>query len=331
MGEENDAFEEKNFLDIRTEKAFENCIFMSSSKRDEPSEATQESSLFTDVFISAVLDGTKADVIRYSDIQNFITDEFIAKKYGQTPYFNLQCDGRAIFANTTAALKKLANEQIENEAVLPESRSELEANLDSFLNAYRTEEAVKEIVEKVREILTDEKLPLPWIDKYYDVNIGNRVKREFEEDNGIVKFLYGRCEKENLYVEFETERVRQENAFNMPFIGYKTVPVRFTSLVHTLPSYITISLLPKKDGLPKYQIDFVFVYSDTGMYVFHGVRQHICKGWSEFVVGDKKSYTYRWLEYAQFDKEDWKTYVQKRLEESTEFVEKSLNDYVVRG
>lgn len=330
LDENDDAFEEKNWLDCRTEKAFENCIFMSSSKRNETSAASQQSSFFTDVFIDAVLDGTKEDVVRYSDIQNYIRDEFSSNKYEQTPYFNTQSDGRAVFATTTPALKKLAEEHANmgNEVMRPEQESELEGNIERFLNAYRTEEAVKEIIEKMEAILQQEQLPLSWIDKYYNIRIANLTKRDFEEDNGILKFLYERYEKENLYIEMETERVREKLLYDMGFGGYKTVPVRFTSKVHRLPSNMSVSLNPENDGLPRYVIDFVFVYSDTGMYIFQGVRQLVCKGWAEYVTGDKKKYTYKWLKYAEFDEASWQDYVQKRLEESAEFIEKSLSEFV---
>ena len=64
------------------------------------------------------------------------------------------------------------------------------------------------------------------------------------------------------------------------------------------------------------------------MYVFQGARQLVCKGWNDFVEGDKKKYTYSWFEYGKFDQRDWKEYVQKRFIESAEFVEKSLGEFV---
>lgn len=315
-------------IDLSMNKTFENCIFMSSSKRDEPSAANAKCSFFTKAFIEAVYDGTKADVIRYSDIQNYITDEFNTAKYEQTPYFNIQGDGRAVFANTTVALKQMAEKYGGEETGLVEPESELERNLDHFLEAYRSEEAVKEIIEKVKAILQEETLPLTWLDKYYDMHLGSMNSHDYEEDSGIVKFLYERRKNENLYVEVETERARKESYLNIPLLGYETVPIRFTPMVHSLSSNITLNLWPKNEGLPRYEVNLVFVYSDTGMYVFQGARQLVCKGWNDFVEGDKKKYTYSWFEYGKFDQRDWKEYVQKRFIESAEFVEKSLGEFV---
>lgn len=176
-------------------------------------------------------------------------------------------------------------------------------------------------------VLQEENLPLSWVDKYYDISFGGSNNRDYEEDSGIVNFLYKRYSDENLYVEVETERVRKESYFNISW-GYEMVPVRFRSVVHSLPSNLALNLSPKNQGLPKYEINLVFVYSDTGMYVFQGARQLIYKGWNEFVEKDKKKYTYRWFEYQKFEQSDWKEYVQKRFEESAEFVEKSLSEFV---
>lgn len=314
-------------IDFSINKTFENCIFMSSSKRSEPSAANEVCSFFTRAFIEAVYDGTKSEVIRYSDIQNYITDEFTSAKYEQTPYFSMQGDGRAVFANTTSAMKQLAEKYSQEDTVLVESESELEKNIEHFLEAYRTEEAVKEIINKVKMVLQEENLPLSWVDKYYDISFGGSNNRDYEEDSGIINFLYKRYSDENLYVEIETERVRKESYLNISW-GYETVPVRFRPLVHSLPSNLAFNLLPKYQGLPKYEINVVFVYSDTGMYVFQGARQLICKGWNEFIEEDKKKYTYRWFEYQKFEQSDWKEYVQKRFEESADFVEKSLSEFV---
>lgn len=309
-------------------KTFENCIFMSSSKRSESSAADQECSFFTRAFIEAVYHGTEEDIIRYSDIQNYITDEFSSAKYEQTPYFSMQGDGRAVFANTTLTMKQIAEKYRKEETVPVEPESELEKNLEHFLEVYRSEEAVKEIVEKVKTVLQEEKLSLTWLDKYFDVRLGSINSGDYEEDSGIVSFLYKRRNDENLYVEVETERVRKQSYLAIPILGYETVPTRYTSMVHSLPSSIMINLSPKNKGLPKYEINFVFVYSDTGMYVFQGARQLVCKGWKEFVEGDKKKYTYHWFEYQKFEQSAWKEYVQKRLGESADFVEKSLNEFV---
>lgn len=126
------------------------------------------------------------------------------------------------------------------------------------------------------------------MNKYYDVNLESTPKFDFQDDVDIVNFLYERADKENLYIEFETERVKKENAFGIPMFGYETIPVRFSILAQSLLSNIRIDLLPNNEGLPCYEIELVFVYSDTGMYIFQGAKQFVFKGWNQYVLGDKK-------------------------------------------
>lgn len=318
-------------LDFKTEKVFDNCIFMSSSKRDESSIATPTCSLFTQAFISAVLDTLSEEgVVRYSDIQNYITDVFVNEKCGQTPYFNLQGDGRSVFTNATDALRDLAKKYVSEEEEI-EVEDSLTANIDRFLEVYRSDDDVKKIVEEIKGIISEEASVLHDFEKYYNIRVMNATERDFQEDEGIVNFLYKKRQEENLYVEFETERVRRENPFNIPVWGYDTCPVRFSSMTYSLPTNVTIHMNPKNDGLPQYEISVVFVYSDIGMYVFCGVNQRIYKGWKEYVLGERKKYTYRELRYADFKLDEWRDFFQKRLDEGRQFIEKTLGEFVARG
>lgn len=325
--EETEIIEKQIWFNFNDNKSFENCVFMSSSKRNEPSKATDRCSLFTQAFISAVLDGIEEEVIRYSYIQDYITDTFNINGNGQTPYFNLQGDGRAIFSAVTPELKALAEFRT-NATTISESENEIERKLESFITAFRSKQQVQQIVEKIESIIKQENLPLSWLSKYYDVSIGNSENRGFEKDSGILAFLYERREEENLYIEFETKRVEKKNIFNLPFMGYEIVPTCFSSLVPTLPSNLCILLSPKNECLPRYEIDLVFVYSDTSMYFFQGARQYVRKGWNEFVLGDKKKYTYGHLEYAKFDESDWKEYVQQQLKDSAQYIENTIQNFV---
>lgn len=331
VAQQNDMVEEQNLLDFRIEKKLDNCIFMSSSKRNEASIATPTCSLFTKAFISAVLDTLDTGVVRYTDIQNYITDVFVAQKNGQTPYFNLQGDGRSVFTHVTEALKNLAKKYAADEDKEAQAENSLSVSIDRFLSFYRSDEDVKKIVHELKNIISEEVTVLDDFEKYYTIQIINPVERDFQEDKGIVNFLYKRRHEENLYVEFETERVRKENYFNIPMWGYDTCPVSFSSMTYSLPSSVAIQMNPKKDGLPKYEISIVFIYSDVGMYVFFGVNQRIYKGWKEYVIGERKKYSYRELKYAEFDSEEWKEFFQKRLEEGRQFIEKTLGEFVARG
>ena len=226
----------------KASKRFTNCIFMSSSKRNENSGATEKSSFFTDIFISAVFENINNTEIRYTDIQNYIIDEFSRSGLTQTPYFSIQDDGRSVFTNVTQKLIELTK-KIKDASVILESN--MEAKLDKFINAYRTEEEVKKIIQNIQNVIVNEKLPIDWIAKYYDVTTNDYSKAEYLEEKSILKFLYEKEGKENLYIRIDTEKEKKDNIFGIPFLGYDTVPIRFHSLACSLPLNLDFSFIPK--------------------------------------------------------------------------------------
>lgn len=310
-------------------KSLGNCIFMCSSKKDEYSMATTEYSFFTNAFVAAVLETTiKATIIRYSDIQNFIIDAFQQNKIDQTPYFNIQSDCRDIFSEVTDELKELQAIYTQNTAHKEEDKSELEVQLDKFLIKYRSESDVQSIVETAQQIMQSLAFELDWIEKYYECEFGSSVLEDYREDKGIVRFLYERRRHENLYVEFDTEKQKQEDRFGLNIASYFTQATRFSSVANTLPSVARYRLTPKREGLPKYELSFIFVYSDTYMYVFNTMKQFVCKGWREFICNDMTKYTYKVISYKEFEENSWKSYVQGQLKAAEEFLEKSIFEFV---
>lgn len=310
-------------------KSLGNCIFMCSSKKDEYSMATIEYSFFTKAFVAAVLEtANKAALIRYSDIQNFIIDTFQQNKIDQTPYFNIQSDCREIFSEVTAELKELREIYVQFTAHEETDKSELENQLDKFLMEYRSEDDVQSMVEAAHQIMQSLSFAPDWIAKYYDCEFGSSVLENYREDKGIVKFLYERRERENLYVEFDTERQKREDPFGLNIASYFTQATRFSSVANALPSVVRYRLTPKKEGLPKYELSFVFVYSDTYMYIFNTMKQFVRKGWGEFVRKDMTKYTYKVISYNEFEENSWKSYVQGQLQTAGEFLEKSISEFV---
>lgn len=129
-----------------------------------------------------------------------------------------------------------------------------------------------------------------------------------------------------MYIEFDTERVHEETIFGFP--SFKTHPTSFTSLARKLPSVFSYHLTPKKDGLPKYETLFAFVYSDTHMYVFNTTKQFVCKGWNNFVRNEMTKYTYKTINYFSFEQTEWDSYITKQLKDSVEFIEKTILSFI---
>ena len=325
-----DYFEKQKSIDEKIDKTFLNCIFMSSSKKNECSVATNECSYFTKVFIEAVLDGIKTGTVRYSDIQNYIRDEFTNEKYEQTPFFNLQGDGRAVFTYVTEALKELAEKDVQSE-LSDEVTNTMETKINNFLKLCRSQEQVEKYVKSIESYVQRAKSTFDEFERYYDIKILNTARREFETETSILNFLYDKRKSENIYVKFETEKRQKKPYFDIPFLGSETVPVKFWSMANSLPSFEKIKLAPKNEALPVYEVTIIYVYSDIGMYIFVGAHQPIYKGWNEYVLEEKKNYRYFKLEYSEFDSENWKESLDTNLQDCKVFIENSLSNFVSRS
>ncbi len=312
-------------MNIRTNKSFENCIFMSSSKKTQASMATQEYSLFTKVFVEAVLRLVEEEQIRYIDIQNYVSDVFSGEKM-QTPFFVSQSDGRDIFANTTEELKQLAAEFFKVVSDFSVEANAMEKEIEDYLCSYRDVTQVKKFIKRFKEVLEEEIKANTYMEKYYEWVFTSSSQSVYREDSGILKFLYKRREDENLAVKFTTEKVKDENWLGIA--TFKTVPIYFENLAHELPTASIVKLKPKQDGLPLYEMLFVFVYSDTYMYVLHNTKMYIFKGWSQFLEGDSQGYSYKRMDYEDITDECLEEYIKARVQETIDFITKSLKSFI---
>lgn len=320
------TLDDLNIMPGSSSKSLKNCIFMCSSKKDQSSMATKEYSFFTKAFVSAALESVKSEVVRYADIQNYIIDAFSSFGNLQTPFFVMQSDGRDVFVEPTAEMKQLAEEFVNVELQSSNTKSEIEEDIDKFLESYRDEAMVNEIMQNIKTSMSSLDFNSAWITKYYNCSLTSSGYENHQEDREIVDFLYKKRNNENLYIEFDTERVREETIFGFP--SFKTHPTSFTSLARKLPSVFSYHLTPKKDGLPKYETLFAFVYSDTHMYVFNTTKQFVCKGWNNFVRNEMTKYTYKTINYFSFEQTEWDSYITKQLKDSVEFIEKTILSFI---
>ena len=321
-------------LDITTlsEKRFENCVFMCSSKKDQTSLATKEYSLFTKSFVNAVIEAS-GKTIRYCDIQNYIADDFQSLGIEQTPYFITQNDGRDIFTEPTALLKELIesiNTMIQASATDDFGRpTEIDQKIEEFLSRYRSLDSVKALIEVMDDIISTIVFPESWVKNYYEMEY-LETGYPHEEESDIVKFLYEKRHSENLHVEIDTEKKSSQNVYFEIGSLFPQRPKKFTSKAYDLPTFRSIVFRPLQVGLPRYELSFVFVYSDTFLYFFTGSKQYIQKGWREFVEEDNTKYTYRRLNYYEMSRESWQNLVNVDIEKSVKFIETSLERFVAK-
>lgn len=187
-------------------------------------------------------------------------------------------------------------------------KSSLQDKIDAFLEKSRSEEQVKKIIVSFEEMVNKMQLIPEDILEYYDCTIHNSGKEE------------------NLAVEFSTERIKEENVLGLP--TFRIIPTRFSPMTNGLRSSIIYTLKPINTALPMYEFLFVFIYSDTYMYIFHAEKEYRFKGWNKYVRQNATSYSYKKIVYSKYTEDMCQTYLKDRFKESIDFMEKSLGKVV---
>lgn len=313
--------------EIPSAKGFENCIFLCSSKNTQASYAGTPYSQFTKAIIDAVIH-LAPTVIKYTDIQNYLTDVFQREQNGQTPYFSTQCDGTEVFCEKNSSvlrfLKTLTNPAAETSSSEDDTKR---ARVASYLQMCREEEAVRDITDQVREIMSSKQLRKGWLEEFYEFSFDkgtSHIRSAYLEEQSLAKVLNQKLKSENLFVSVTCERVQVEESWYALAPRYQTQPVSFHPLARQLPCCLTYSLTAKNQGLPDYDIPFIFVYSPTFFYVFTCTKQYLKKGWNEYEETKSTKYTYRQFRYQDFTKETWSSALDSWLSESEEYIEKTI-------
>ena len=312
-------------------KGFENCIFIYSSLKTQSSYAGDPYSKFTKAIIDAV-ENVSAPVVKFTDIQNYLSDIFNTTGGIQTPYFSTQCDGTELFCEKNPdVLAYLKNLSPGISDISDSSQPNVEA-IKLYLSKCRDDSDVKVLMEKVQEALKNWKLEHCFLNEFYEFECKTNFPYEYHkyhEETSLVKMLYARTEKENLFVEVECTSVKKQNPLmESIFSSYKDVPTSYQSLANQLPSVFSIHFKASDANLPDYVVPFIFVYSPIFFYVFTCTKQFVRKGWKEYVSGQCTKYVYSKFEYDNFNESDWKSYQTKRLEDAVDFIEKTLLEYI---
>ncbi len=314
----------------RSAKTFQNCIFLSSSKKSQSSFADNAYSYFTKAVVDAVVHSKQA-IVKYTDIQNYLSDVFKKDKIGQTPFFSTQCDGTETFCEKNNNLKAFLETLKGEERVEDKSAdSEKIARIEDYLNRCREEDDVRGIMDQVKSVMENMKLNTEWIKQFYDFVFDRNVAHgggSYYEEASIAKTLYSKLDSENLFVRIEFETVKRESPFGGIIPSYREQPSEFHPIATGLPCILSYSLKAKDANLPDYDIPFIFIYSPTYFYVFTSTQQFVRKGWKEYSEEKSTKYTYRKFTYGDFSKEAWESALRKWLMESEEYIEKTLLEY----
>ena len=311
-------------------KDFENCIFLCSSRSTQSSLAGNPYSKFTKAIIDAV-DYAKSRTVKYSDLQNYLSDTFGKDPSNQTPYFNTQCDGTEVFCEKTAditALLQKINGTVHPTS--PDTPSDAD-RITAYLQSCRDEQEVRVIMDGVVHFMEEQRLEDELLSTFYDFTCEDSVPyiyHSYREDRSIVKMLYNRPTSENLFVNIECSSVKQNSILGEWYATYKKEPVSFTSSAKQVPSVRAFHLKAKDNNLPDYVIPFVFVYSPTFFYVFTCSKQFLRKGWNEYEEIQGTKYTYAKFEYQEAIEQKWQEYLNSRLQQSVEYARKTLLEFI---
>ena len=312
-------------------KGFENCIFIYSSLKSQSSYGGNPYSQFTQAIIDAI-ESVSAPVVKFTDIQNYLSDVFTATGGDQTPYFSTQCDGTELFCEKKPEVIEFIK-RLHPSATIDEDSSHSSIDvIKAYLEKCRSDSDVKILMEKIQEDLEKWELKHDFLNEFYTSKCETSFPYEYHkyrEDSSLVKMLHANAKKENLFVEVEYTSVKKQNPLmDSIFSSFQEVPISFNSLANQLPSVFSIHLKASDANLPDYVIPFIFVYSPTFFYVFTCTKQFVRKGWKEYEAGRHTKYVYSKFEYNSFDETTWDSYQTKRLKESVDFIEKTLLEYI---
>jgi len=312
-------------------KGFENCIFIYSSLKSQSSYSGNPYSQFTQAIIDAI-ESVSAPVVKFTDIQNYLSDVFTSPDRNQTPYFSTQCDGTEVFCEKKPEVIVFFEKLHSSSTMVDVSSQSTIDVIKAYLGKCRNDSDVKIIMENIQETLEKWELNHEYLNEFYTNKFSTSLPYEYHkyhEDSSLIKMLHANTKKENLFVEIEYTSVKKQNPLmDSIFSSFQEVPISFNSLANQLPSVFSIHLQASDANLPDYVIPFIFVYSPIFFYVFTCTKQFVRKGWKEYEAGRHTKYVYSKFEYSSFDKTTWNSYLTKRLKEAIDFIERTLLEFI---
>lgn len=210
-------------------KELGNCIFLCSSKSTQSSYTGNPYSKFTKAIIDAV-DYVSSHTVKYSDLQNYLSDTFGKEQSNQTPYFNTQCDGTEVFCEKTpdviALLLKLKGEDL---PTTPETPTDAD-RITAYLKSCRDEYEVRAIMDGIVRLMEEQVLGDDLLSAFYEFSCESSapyIYHSYREERSILKMLYNRPTNENLFVNIECSSVKQNSILGEWYATYKKEPISF--------------------------------------------------------------------------------------------------------
>ncbi|EJQ03192.1 hypothetical protein IE3_05563 [Bacillus cereus BAG3X2-1] len=295
-------YEVKKMLE-GTKQNFNNCYFMFSSQFNESSYAEESLSYFTESFMNSIL-LNETETIRYRDIMDYISDNFLQKSIQQTPYYIFQGTNTEVFASFSIDLKEeLKNTLFDGTVEVDKTEEEKDISLitkiieDAKLYCTSTEEVsdvfilIEDYVNQKNEfsdLLNIYDYSAEFLDKYYssisNIDAVAKVVNEDSEDFFV-----------NMRYSTRTVRVPvRESLVLGSQLGIKSNEQKYKEeqrryLSHyditeeSIPyNYISVDLHPKYPNLAKYNCSLIFAFSKKELMIFHSYTRYKEFRWGEF-------------------------------------------------
>jgi hypothetical protein len=296
-----------------TRDKFNNCYFMFSSQFDEYSWANQKISYFTESFVYSIINH-KADSIRYRDIIDYISDDFLQKKITQTPYYVIQSNNTEIFSNINSNTRDMLKQTLasfENGQVGKENKETI--NKLSLLEIIkRDSENYCKDFDEVKNVLNKLKQTIPEFVLNKELTGLFEIKVEFEDENYddipninvVAKSLENKVSDYFIGIEYAKKNVKVQvkspwDSITGAFTPYENKP-KFRDEVRTVIDYyniteddvpytkIIIDFEPKFPNLSKYNCTIIYAFSKVHLNLFYSFNIYKEISWGEYELESAK-------------------------------------------
>lgn len=304
----------KKVLNESKEK-FNNCYFMFSSQADEVSWATQLISYFTLSFVNSIINhGTNG--IRYRDIMDYVSDDFLRSDIGQTPYYVTQSKNTEIFCKIDDPLKEKLKQLIDNINGTSQRQENKNKNQLSLVEIVKkdAEKYCKDIKEvhsllesiknKVNDFKVNDKLnglfrtQVDFNQETYDYIsnidiVAKSLERKFEDYFIILKYI-------NKTVKVPQKNTLGAQLFKLPsfFENEKNVEIKyveenrdvinsFNISEENLPfTSINIDLYPEYPNISMFNCSIIFAFSKVNIVFFYSFNTFKEVSWDSYELED---------------------------------------------
>ncbi|TBX83313.1 caspase family protein [Bacillus mycoides] len=295
-----------------TKEKFNNCYFMFSSQFDESSWATQKISYFTQSFVNSIIEH-KVGNIRYRDIIDYISDDFLRKDITQTPYYVIQSTNTEVFCTIDEKTKAMLNSVLKSfDTHQVEEENKETTNTLTFLEIVKKDaenycndiEEVRNLLEKINGkindlIVTDE------LNELYDINaiFEHEIYDDIPNINAVARYLENKSNEFFIELNYTKRTVKTPIKTYYDTLAemmgkYEAKQTKFKEETIDVIDYynisednvpyttITIDFEPKLPNLSMYNCTIIYAFSKIHINLFYSYNIYNEVSWGEYELNN---------------------------------------------